>query len=142
MTIDIKNFYLATLLSDHQCMFLPAEIILEEIRIQCNLHAKIHYNKIHIRIDKGIYRLKEAGALGNKELQEHLKLFGYSPAKFTPGLWKHLTKDIIFTLVADDFGAKHTKKSDVEHLIQALRSKCDDAEVNWKGDKLCGITLN
>jgi len=42
---------------------------------------------------------------------------GFIPAKFTPGLFKHITRPISFSLVVDDFGVKYINKEDVEYLI-------------------------
>ena len=41
----------------------------------------------------------------------------------------------------DDFGVKYIGKDNANHLIKALKDKYEDVEVNWEGDKLCGITL-
>ena len=123
-------------------MFLPAEIIPDEIMSACKLHDKAHNNKIHISINKRTDMLKESGALANKELQEHLQPHGYSPARNTPGLWKHKTNDLVFVLVVDDFGMKHANESDAQHLTQALEDKHEDVEASWKGVESCEITLN
>jgi hypothetical protein len=40
-----------------------------------------------------------------------------------PGLWKHKTRPISFTLVVDDFGVKHVEKEDVNHLIWCIKQK-------------------
>ena len=66
MTIDIKNFYLETKLKNKQYMFLPAELIPDEIMQAYNLHDKIHNGKIYMEMNKGIYGLKEAGTLANQ----------------------------------------------------------------------------
>ena len=60
--------------------------------------------------------------------------------KNTPGLWKHKTRPVTFTLVADDFGMKHEKMSDAVHLINALK-KHYDLETDWTGKLHCGIHL-
>ena len=60
-----KKFYLETKLKNKQHIFLPAELIPEEIMLACNLHNKIHNGKMHIEMNKSICGLKEAGALAN-----------------------------------------------------------------------------
>ena len=65
MTIDIKNFYLEMNLKDKQYIFLLVELVLEEIILKYNLHSKVHNGNIYMQINKGIYSLKEAGALVN-----------------------------------------------------------------------------
>ena len=42
----------------------------------------------------------------------------------TDGLFKHMQRDVSFTLVVKDFGIKHTKEEDVEHLTKCMREKC------------------
>ena len=67
-------------------MFLPAELIPKEIMDAYNLHNLIHNWKIYIAINKGIHRLKEARALANKQLQQYLAPYRYTPTKYTLGL--------------------------------------------------------
>ena len=141
MTIDIKNFYLETKLKDKQYMVLPLDLIPNEIIEKYNLNDIAHNGNVYMQINKGIYGLKEAGALANEQLQQHLAPYGYTPSKYTPGLWKHNSNKVIFTLVVDDFGVKYIGKDNANHLIKALKDKYEDVEVNWEGDKLCGITL-
>ena len=37
-----------------------------------------------------------------------------------PGLWKHDTRPIHFTLVVDDFVVKYTQQEDVDHLKNVI----------------------
>ena len=58
-----------------------------------------------------------------------------------PGLWKHITRPIQFTLVVDDFGIKLTSSQDSEHLSSEL----EDLYVTTKdceGTNVLGLTLN
>ena len=50
-----------------------------------------------------------------------MEKFVYRPVRFTAGLWKRDTNDTIFTLVFDDFCAKHMSEANEEHLLNALR---------------------
>ena len=68
MTIDIKNFYLETKLKDKQYMVLPLDLIPNEIIEKYNLNDIAHNGNIYMQINKGIYGLKEAGALANEQL--------------------------------------------------------------------------
>jgi len=122
-------------------MFLPVDLILKEIMDVYNLHQLIHNGKIYMAINKGIYGLKEAGVLVNEQLQQHLAPYGYAPIKYTPGLWKHKSNNNIFALIVDDFALKYIGTDNALHLINTLKDKYEDVEVNWKGDKLCGIDL-
>ena len=122
-------------------MLLPAELIPKEIMDAYNLHELVHNSNIYMAINKGIYGLKEAGALANEQLQHHLAPYGYTPTKYTPGLWKHQSNNNMFALVVDDFALKYIGKDNALHLIKALQDKYEDVEVNWDGTKLCGINL-
>ena len=92
-------------------------------------------------INKGIYRLQKAGTLANQQLQQYLVPYGYTPICYTPSLWKHNSSQVIFGLIVDDFAVKYTNKENAQHLVNALKDKYEDVEVNWDGDKLCGINL-
>lgn len=87
-----------------------------------------------------MYGLPQAGRIADDVLVKHLEPYGYHPCKFTPGLWKHKTKSIMFTLVVDDFGVKYDSKTNTEHLLAALQSKYT-VTMNWKGDLYAGISL-
>jgi hypothetical protein len=74
-------------------------------------------------------------------LYKHLAPKGYYKCKQTPGLWKHTTCPISFTLVLDDFDVKHTNKADVDNLIECLKENHDLTQ-DWEGDLYCGQTLD
>ena len=44
---------------------------------------------IYMRIEKGMYGLKQAGIIANQELVKNMAPFGYHPVQHTPGLWVH-----------------------------------------------------
>ena len=48
---------------------------------------------------------------------------GYVQANNTDGLFNHVTRDISFTLVVDDFGIKYINKVDIQHLIKVMQEK-------------------
>jgi len=45
-----------------------------------------------------MYGLKEAAILAYEQLLKHLGLYGYVHFKHTPGMWRHTTRPITFTL--------------------------------------------
>ena len=51
-----------------------------------------------------------------------LKIYGYVPVRHTHVLCKYEIRDIIFTLIVDDFGIKFTSRKDAEHLLSALEN--------------------
>ena len=60
----------------------------------------------------------------------------------TPGLWRHVTRPVQFSLVVDDFGVKYKGKENAEHLINAIKSEGYKLSIDWEGAKYCGITLD
>ena len=74
-----------------------------------------------MEIRKGIPGLKQAGRIANDCLKLHLSKFGYTLVAITPSLWKHATKNIIFSLVVDNFGVKYVGKDNADHLIQEFK---------------------
>ena len=63
--------------------------------------------------------------LANKLLKQRLVKHGYYEVIHTPGLWKHTTHPVSFTLVVDDFGIKYTSLDDANHLIDTLKKHYD-----------------
>lgn len=58
-----------------------------------------------------------------------------------PGLWKHETRVISFTLIVDDFGVKYVNEKDVKHLMSVLK-EFYEISVDWTGTKYVGLTLD
>ena len=58
----------------------------------------------------------------------------------TPGLFKHESRPINFSLVVDDFGVLYSSKADAKHLEAALIAHYP-ITTNWTGDKYIGIDL-
>jgi hypothetical protein len=87
-----------------------------------------------------VWGLPQAGILANKLLKKRLAPNSYSECKQTPGLWKHETSSISFTLVVDDFGMKYTRQEDIDHLIKCIKKKYELTE-DWDGNLYCGICL-
>jgi hypothetical protein len=87
-----------------------------------------------------VWGLPQAGILANKLLKKRLVPHGYYKCKQTPGLWKHTTRPISFTLVVNDFGVKYMRKEDINHLIKCIKEQYELTE-DWDGDLYCGIHL-
>ena len=84
--------------------------------------------------------LKQDERIANDHIQLHLSKFGYALVARTPSLWKHATKNIIFSLVVDDFGVKYVGKDNVNHMIQALK-KLYTVSIDWDGALYCIIYI-
>ncbi len=95
---------------------------------------------LYIEMRCAVWGLPQAGILANKRLCRKLAPFGYHECVNTPGLWRHETRAISFTLVVDDFGVKYARKEDVDHLIASIKSTYSLTK-DWMGNMYCGITL-
>ena len=58
-----------------------------------------------------------------------------------PGLWKHDTRPIQFTLVVDDFGVMYARQEDVDHLKSVIERDYT-VTADWTGKLYIGITLD
>jgi len=140
-TTDIKNFYLGTPLPDFEYLKLRLDIIPDEIIQQYDLLSIAEDGWVYVEIQKGMYGLPHAGKIANERLMRHLRPHGYVPVKHTPGLWKHTTRPVSFTLVVDDFGIKYTNIADVHHLHAALKQQYD-ITTDPTGALYCGLKLD
>ena len=114
---------------------IPPEII-EHYK----LADKIHNGFVYAKIKRAWYGLKEAGKIAHDDLVTHLQKFGYEKTENTPGLFRHRTRDISFTLVVDDFGIAYQHEDDVKHLIDAIKERYP-VKVKMDPDQYIGITL-
>ena len=140
MCADIKSFYLETPLDRYEYMKMSIDLIPQEFRDAYDLDAKQKGGFVYMEIQKGMYGLPQAGILANKLLKERLKKKGYFELPHTPGLWKHVSRPIAFTLVVDDFGVKYVGEQHAQHLIAAIKEEYT-VEVDWAGELYCGIKL-
>jgi hypothetical protein len=114
MTGDLKDFYLESPMDEFEYMRFPVSIFPESIMIEYDLVPLIHHDHVYVEIRKGMYGLSQAGKLANNRLIAFLAPHGYAPVPFTPGLWKHNTSDLVFTLIVHDFGVLYNKKADCQ----------------------------
>jgi hypothetical protein len=142
MTMDISNFYLMTPLTRPEYVKLKLTDIPEEIIVEYKLRDLATADgHVYIEITKGMYGLPQAGLLANEQLEVRLNKHGYTQSKLVPGLWKHSTRQIQFTLVVDDFGVKYTYQEDAEHLKTVLEQDYT-VTADWSGTRYIGITLD
>jgi hypothetical protein len=95
---------------------------------------------IYCEIQKGMYGLPQASIIAQQLLKECLQKHGYRQSPMTPGLWKHDTHPISFSLVVNDFGVKYVGKENAQHLLDTVRQYYT-CSCNWKGERYCGLTL-
>ena len=59
----------------------------------------------------------------------------------TPGLWKHESDDVVFSLVVDDFGVKYSDRTAADRLMSTLKQLYLVSE-DWEGRRYCGLTID
>eukprot|EP00804_Cyclotella_cryptica_P012648 CCRYP_016913-RA/>CCRYP_016913-RA protein AED:0.31 eAED:0.31 QI:0/0/0/1/0/0/3/0/469 len=114
---DIENMYLQTPMDRYEYMQIKAALIPAAFMDAYKLWDKIYNGHIYMEIRRG---------------------YGYFELPHTPGLFKHISRPIQFTLVVDDFGIKYIGQEHLDHLLQ----KHYDVKVDLTGSLYCGITLH
>ena len=140
MTGDLKDFYLGTPMERFEYMRISVKIIPRHIYDLYKLKDLTTDGFVFVEIRRGMYGLPQAGRIANDQLVAFLAPHGYHPVAITPGLWKHDTRDIFFTLVVDDFGVKYTNRDDADHLMNTLKLHYKVSE-DWDGLRYCGLTI-
>ena len=122
MTLDIKDFFLQTIMKRAEYMRIHSKYFLSDIREKYNIDDLVAEDGyVYCKIKKGMYGLKQATRLAYDALVANLKKNGYSPDKYCPNIWVHETRQTKFCLCVDDFGVKYFNKQDAEHLISSLQ---------------------
>ena len=120
---DISNMYLHTPLApeDYEYMRIPFKLFPAHTVEQYDLATHQKDGMVYVEIRRCIYGLPQAGALANKLLKERLAPAGYFEVRNTPGLFKHISRPIAFSLVVDDFGVKYVGREHADHLVNAIK---------------------
>jgi hypothetical protein len=141
-TIDLKDFYLMTPMACPKYMRMKLKDLQAEFVELYNLTDKVDSNEyIHIKTQKGTYRLPQAGILAQELLEKCQNKHGYQQSPITPGLWRHDFRPISFTLCVNDFGIKYVGCKHAEHLATILNEhyKCLQ---DWNGQHYLGMNIN
>ena len=141
-TIDLKDFYLMTPMTRPEYMRMKLKDLPTEFVKLYRLTDKVDTNGyIHIKIQKGMYGLPQAGILAQELLEKRLNKHGYRQSPITPGLWRHDFRPISFTLCVDDFGIKYVGREHAEHLATILNEhyKCSQ---DWDGQRYLGMNID
>jgi hypothetical protein len=141
MTLDLKDFYLYSTLDEYEYVRIPVHLLSQKVIDLYQLQDKIIDGCVYAEVRKGMYGLPQAGRLANEQLREFLKPHGFVPCPVTPGLWKDLQSDRMFSLVVDDFGVRYTNKASVDRLISCLEKKYKCTQ-DWEGKRYIGLTLD
>ncbi len=139
-SINLKNFYLNTLMPDSKYVCIKIADILAEFIEKYNLQSCNHDGWIYFEICQGCYGLPQAGILTHDLLQSCLLAEGYYQADSTPGLWHHKWCPIQFCLIVDDFGVKYVGIEHFAHLHDVLK-KFHGVQFNMAGNKFADIDI-
>jgi hypothetical protein len=140
MCLDVHNFYLGTPMEEFEYLHIPVKLTPLEIITQYNLLPLVSDGHIYIEVQKGMYRLPQAGILANCLFATRLAPHGYQQTKTAPVLWAHDTLPVTFSLVVDAFGVKYEGMANANHLINSLEEHYTVSKY-WTGGMYCGITL-
>ncbi len=138
---DIKSFFLTAPLDRYEYMKIPFDIFPAHTIEQYNLRDKVKDGFVYLECRRCIYGLPQSGALANQLLRQRLAPAGYFEVPHTPGLWKHVSRPIQFSLIVDDFGVKYVGEEHARHLLTHLKHSYSVSE-DWTGSLYAGIELD
>ncbi len=140
--MDLSNFYLMMPMKEYEYMRLRLDLISNKIVQKYNLHDLVDdQGWVYAKIQMGLYGLPQAGILANKLLKQCLNAKGYYHCQHTPGLWRHIWRNIIFCLVVNYFEIKTTSRKHLLHLKTALKEHYT-VTMDWDGSLFCGINVD
>ena len=114
--------YLNNKLPEPEFIWFNRESIPTEFWEQYNLDKYVDdRGRVHAIVLKGMYGLPQAGRVASDHLLPRLSEDNFHPTGIVPGLFKHSTNSIIFTLIVDDFFVFHTDIKDMQLLETTLR---------------------
>ena len=123
MCMDVKYFYLNNNMDRDEYIMIQISMIQQEFVETYNLAEKSHNGYIYASVTKVMYGLPQAVWIANESLAKHLEIHGYHHSSKPPGLCKHNSRPIKFTLVVDEFGVKYSGKEHTLHLKAELETK-------------------
>ena len=87
MSIDIKNFYLATPMKRYEYIKIKLNTLPDEIIREYKLaNIATPDGAVYVEVRKGMYELPKAGILANELLEKRLNKHGYFQSPQIPGL--------------------------------------------------------
>ena len=95
----------------HEYIFLPINIIPDEIIEKHFLRDMSKYGYVYAQIRKGIYGIPQVGIIVNYFLAKNLAPRGYYQCHNTTVMWKHKWNPVTFSLLVDGFGVKYVRKN-------------------------------
>jgi hypothetical protein len=140
MTMDLKDFFLCSELPEKEYCKIPATEFTNSQLDEYDLRPFIVNGTILFEIDMTMYGLPQAAFLSQQDLKKHLVSHGFYECKHTPCFYRHLTRNLLFGVVVDDFGIQYTNKADAQWLETILKERWG-VKTDWTGDKFLGLRL-
>ena len=81
---------------------------------------------VYIKMCKGMYSLPQVGLLAQVLLQKELNEKSFYQGIIIPDLWPCLTWLILFSLLVDNFGVKHTGSKHEQYLLDSLKGNYEE----------------
>ena len=122
-------------------MRIPVAQIPQNVMDQYKLASLIVDGYVYVEISGGMYGLIQAGAIANRKLVSTLAAHDYHQKARTPGLFKHATRPIWFSLTVDDFLIAYVGKENADHLLHLLESNYRITK-DWDAKTYCGLNLD
>jgi hypothetical protein len=119
-------------------MYINERDVPEEIKLR--YHIEFRNGKALVAIHKGMYGLPYAGKLAQDRLILHLSTHGYHQCTRTDCLFRHISDDIDFMVVVDDFGIIHANEIARDNLFRVLRLQYV-MTMDTTGSKYLGIDI-
>ena len=142
LSSDLKDYFLGSPMQQPEYMKVHISKFSTDIIEQYNLQQKMDdKGYVYIKINKGMYGLKQAAILAYQRLVTVLKPYGYFPEPHSVGIWSHKSRKTKFCLCVDDFGVKYFGRDDANHFLNALRDHYA-ITVDWTGSHYCGLTMH
>lgn len=142
MTADAKDFYLMTDLDKFEYMWIDRAQIPDRTFQKYGLaNLKTSQQGAYmVRVKKGMYGLPHAGRIAAIKVTELLAKAGYRECRQNKMVFRHETRNIMFTLVVDDFMVKYSVRADAEHLIKTLETVYV-MKTDWDAKKYLGMSF-
>ena len=142
LSCDIKDFFLASPMAKPRYMKMKFSIFPQDIIERYSLTTKVTPDGyIYIKINKGMYGLKEAAVLAYDQLSKFFNTYGYHHVPGTAGVWTHKTKPTVFCLCVDDIALKYHSSDDLHHFLAALGNHYK-YHMDKEGRHYMGLTLD
>ena len=106
LTIDVKDYYCSTSMTDYEDVNSPLLSMPQEIIDQHELLSLVVRNRVHFEVHKDVPSLKEVDVIDDKCLSNHLINHACASSRSALFLWKHKIFPIGFTLVVENFDVK------------------------------------